>query len=95
MRVTDDLLAEAKRALEHPTRRRGSTRNQVIATCILQHLVDRIELQDRALDRLTTKIWTHGDQCSSECTPACDEMHTFEPECWLGHRIETSVTGDK
>jgi hypothetical protein len=40
------------------------------------------------IDRLKVRLWRHGDACSSECIPACGEMHTYEPGCWFGSSFD-------
>lgn len=47
-------------------------------------LIARFQDACAEIERLKTKLWTHGDTCSSECTEACTETHTYEIGCWYG-----------
>lgn len=71
----EDYSAIREELLRHPNLPRFTLSRRTVESLMAE------------ISRLRLKIWAHGDKCSSECTPACDEMHTYGPGCWFDRTI--------
>ena len=49
----------------------------------LSRLREELAAADKEIERLRIRWWRHTDVCSSLCSDACNEMHTYEGMCCL------------